>query len=296
MAQMRGSVGYAAEQALPFPPLREGPPPPERPPKLLDQVRLAIRARHFSPRTGKAYVAWIRRFILFHGKRHPLMMGEPEVSTFLSSLAQRGHVSASTQNQALCALLFLYRQVLDQNLARLEGVVRARPSRRLPTVLERDEVAAVLREMNGLPLLMALLMYGAGLRLLECARLRVMNVDFASSQIFVRGGKGNKDRRTILPESAKAPLQRHLVGRRRLGRAARRPRKEVPQCGARVDVAVGLPGDTPLPRRRNRPTAAPPPARDRDPARHQGRGQARRHHEARRLSLVAPLLRDRSPG
>jgi len=190
--------------------VRETPPPYPSRPRLLDRVRAAIRARHYSRRTEEAYVDWIRRFILFHGKRHPSDMGVPEVTAFLTSLVVNGHVSASTQNQALSALLFLYREVLERDLPWLEDVVRAKRPRRLPCVLTRDEVRAVLDQLEGIPRLMVLLLYGAGLRLLECARLRVKDVDFGSNQITVRAGKGNKDRITVLPEAAKPDLARHL--------------------------------------------------------------------------------------
>jgi len=181
-----------------------------QPPKLLDRVREAIRTRHYSGRAEKAYVGWIRRYVLFHNKRHPADMGEAEIGQFLSSLALDGKVSASTQNQALSALLFLYREVLHRDVAWVEGVIRARAPRRLPVVLAREEVRAVLQEMRGTPKLMALLLYGAGLRLLECARLRIKDVEFISNQILVRGGKGDKDRVTLLPSVAKPDLARQL--------------------------------------------------------------------------------------
>jgi integron integrase len=179
-------------------------------PKLLDQVRLAIRTRHYSWRTERAYVAWVRRFIVFHGKRHPLTMGEREVTAFLSALAVRGRVSASTQNQALSAIVFLYRHVLKTELEWMSGIVKAKRPVRLPTVLTRDEVRAVLRELHGVPWLMASLMYGAGLRLLECAHLRVKDVDFARLEITVRDGKGRKDRMTMLPAALREPLAVHV--------------------------------------------------------------------------------------
>ena len=181
-----------------------------RPPKLLDRVREALRLRHASRSTEKSYVGWIRRYIFFHGKRHPAEMGAPEVTSFLSSLAVQGHVAASTQNQALSALLFLYRHVLHQNLPWLEDVVRAKRPTHLPIVLTRDEVRTVIFELDGTPRLMATLLYGAGLRLLECARLRVQDIDFARNQIVVRDAKGAKDRVTILPGVVKAPLTQHL--------------------------------------------------------------------------------------
>jgi integrase len=144
-----------------------------RPSRLLDRVREANRLRHGSRSTEKSYIGWIRRFILFHGKRHPAEMGAPEVAQFLSSLAVEGQVAASTQNQALSALLFLYRYVLHQELPWLDDVVRARRPKHLPIVLTRDEVRAVISKLDGTPRLMAALLYGSGLRLLECARLRV---------------------------------------------------------------------------------------------------------------------------
>ena len=166
-------------------------------PKLLDQVREAIRMRHYSVRTEEAYVGWIKRFLVFHGKRHPLEMGEDEITRFLSALAVHAHVSASTQNQALCALVFLYRHVLDQNLGWLDDIVRAKRPQRLPVVLTRPEVKALLGALEGVHWIMASLLYGAGLRLPECLRLRVKNIDFASHQLLLREGKRKKDRRTI---------------------------------------------------------------------------------------------------
>ncbi len=177
-------------------------------PRLLDRVRAAIRARHYSRRTEKAYVAWIRRYIFFHDKRHPADMGAPEVTRFLSSLAVEGKVAASTQNQALSALLFLYGEVLAVDLPWMDEIVRAKRPQRLPVVLTRDEVRAVLRRLEGTPRLMAFLLYGAGLRLLECCRLRVQDVDFGTNQIVVRSGKGDKDRVTMLPAVVKPHLAR----------------------------------------------------------------------------------------
>src|SRR6266545_6080100 len=194
---------------------RESAPPTPDPPRLLDRVRDAVRARHYSRRTEKAYVAWIRRYILFHGKRHPSEMGAPELTRYLSSLAVEGNVAASTQNQALSALLFLYREVLEQEVPWLDDVVRAKRPARLPVVLTRDELRAVLAEIHGVPRLMAVLLYGAGLRLLECAQLRVKDIDTARNQIVVRAGKGNKDRLTVLPAAVKADLLRHLESVRR---------------------------------------------------------------------------------
>jgi len=186
-----------------------GPPTPPKP-RLLDRVRAAVRARHFSYRTEEAYVAWIRRYVLFHGKRHPAEMGAPEITRFLTALAVEGRVAASTQTQALSALLFLYRHVLELDLPWLEGVVRAKRPQRLPVVLTREEVRAVLQQLEGAPRLMAGLLYGAGLRVLECCQLRVQDVDFAANQIVVRAGKGDKDRVTMLPKVIKPDLAQHL--------------------------------------------------------------------------------------
>src|SRR3989442_4191463 len=210
LREAAGSVRYPVERGQTRP-LAVGERAPEGAsrPRLLDRVRGALRARHYSRRTEDAYVAWIRRYIVFHGKRHPVEMGAVEVTQFLSSLAVSGHVAASTQNQALSALLFLYRQVLQVEMPWLDHVVRAKRSERLPVVLTRDEVRAVIRELQGPPRLMAILLYGAGLRLLECARLRVKDVDFATNQIIVRAGKGDRDRVTMLP-AAKTELVRHV--------------------------------------------------------------------------------------
>ncbi|HSB41277.1 MAG TPA: integron integrase [Methylomirabilota bacterium] len=183
-------------------------PPP--PPRLLDRMRAALRTRHCSPRTEKAYVGWIRRFILFHDKRHPAAMGAPEITRFLSALAVQRNVAASTQNQALSALLFLYREVLKQELPWLDDLVRAKTRERIPVVLTRDEVQAVIDGLDGPPRLVALLLYGAGLRLLEALRLRVKDVDFARNQITVRSGKGGKDRVTMLPAAVRRDLAKHL--------------------------------------------------------------------------------------
>jgi integron integrase len=181
-----------------------------RPPRLLDQVRATLRVRHGSRRTEKAYVAWIRRFILFHGKRHPAEMGGAEVTQFLSALAVQHNVAASTQNQALSALLFLYRDVLGQELPWLDEIVRARRPERIPVVLSRSEVHAIIGSLDGPVRLLVLLLYGSGLRLLEALRLRVKDVDFARSQITVRSGKGDRDRVTMLPTSLALDLAKHL--------------------------------------------------------------------------------------
>jgi integron integrase len=192
------------------PRIADRPPRAHRGPKLLDRVRYAIRARHYSVSTERAYVGWIKRFILYHYKRHPLEMGEKEITSFLSHLAVERHVSASTQNQALSAILFLYRHVLHREIGDLGDIVRARRPKRLPVVMTREEVRAVLSHLQGDKWLIASIMYGAGLRLMECLRLRVQDIDFAANQIIVRDGKGFKDRITMLPVGVKEPLLRHL--------------------------------------------------------------------------------------
>ncbi len=181
-----------------------------QPLKLLDRLRAACRVRHYSIRTEDAYHDWCKRFILFHGKRHPLEMGTAEINAFLTDLAVNGKVAASTQNQAFCALLYLYKTVLGVEPGRIEGVVRANRPKRLPVVLSRDEVRRVLSQMDGTCRLAATLMYGSGLRLLECLRLRVKDVEWDLGQIVVRQGKGDKDRRTMLPHGVREPLAEHL--------------------------------------------------------------------------------------
>lgn len=185
-------------------------------PKLLDQVRERLRLKHYSIRTEHQYVQWARRFILFHRKRHPVEMGAVEVEAFLTHLAVQENVAAATQNQALSALLFLYREVLGVDLPWLENVVRAKRPARLPVVLTRREVAAVLDRIQGTHGLMVRLLYGTGMRLMECVRLRVKDVDFERAEILIRDGKGGKDRVTMLPQALFAPLQAHLQTRRRL--------------------------------------------------------------------------------
>ncbi|MFT3770547.1 MAG: integron integrase [Minicystis sp.] len=188
----------------------EASPDDDRRPRLLDRVREAIRARHYSPRTAEAYCTWVRRFVLFHGRRHPREMGAPEIEAFLSHLANEQHVSASTQNQALAALLFLYVHVLSVPMDKLGDFTRAKRPQRIPAVLTPAEVTRVLDAMSGPTALMAALLYGAGLRLLECATLRVKDLDFERREIVVRDGKGQKDRITMLPERAIEPLGDHL--------------------------------------------------------------------------------------
>jgi len=189
--------------------------PPPAKPKLLHLVRQAIRIRHYSPRTEEAYVHWIRRYIFFHQVRHPAEMGRPELNAFLSHLAVREHVSASTQTQALSALAFLYRNVLEREIGLLEGVIRAKRPARLPVVLTRDEARQLFAKMDGVVLLACRLLYGSGLRLLECLHQRVKDIAFEHNEITVRDGKGRKDRVTMLPVSCKQPLLDHLAKVRR---------------------------------------------------------------------------------
>lgn len=179
--------------------------------RLLDQVRATARLRHLSLKTEKAYVQQIKRFIIFHGKKHPNEMNENHIRAYLSHLAVEKNVAASTQNVALAAVLFLYRDVLKTKLDRIEEVERARISRHMPVVLTRSEVTAVLQNLSGVSYLAAALMYGSGLRLMECLRLRVKDLDFSYNQVIVRSGKGNKDRVTPLPTKLKEPLRRQLM-------------------------------------------------------------------------------------
>ena len=179
-------------------------------PRLMDEMREALRSRHYSKRTEQAYCLWVRRYIHFHKLRHPAEMTEPEINEFLTHLAVEEKVSASTQTQALSAILFLYRHVIFYELGDLGDVARARTPKRLPVVLSREEVRAVLGQMEGETWLMASLLYGSGLRLMECLRLRVQDIDFSLNEITVRNGKGAKDRVTMLPEALKPPLRDQL--------------------------------------------------------------------------------------
>ncbi len=199
--------------------------------RLMEVVRRRIRARHYSLRTEQAYLGWIRRFILANGRRHPRELGGAEVEAFLSRLATERSVAASTQNQALSALLFLYREVLRVDLPWMASVLRAKRPRRLPTVLSVEEVRRLLSMMQGRTWLMASLLYGTGMRLMECLRLRVKDVDFARNEILIRNGKGGKDRRTMLPRSLEGPLRREIERARVLHLR---------------DLAEGF-GETPLP-------------------------------------------------
>ena len=183
---------------------------PAQKPKLLDRLREAIRVRHYSIRTEEAYVQWVRRFIFFHNKRHPDDMGRQEVEAFLTHLAVEGKVAAATQNQALNAIVFLYKQVLKREVGQFENLVWAKRNPRVPVVLTVGEVKSVLERIDGVPGLMARILYGSGLRLMECCQFRVKDVDFAYRQITVRDGKGHKDRVTMLPASLAEPLKTHL--------------------------------------------------------------------------------------
>ena len=180
-------------------------------PKLLERVRAAVRMKHYSRRTEQAYVHWIRRFIVFHHKKHPSTMGASEIGAFLSWLAVQRRVSASTQNQALSAVLFLYRDVLEMEVGAIGQVPRARVPSRLPVVLSRDEVGRLMEHVNGKVWIIVALLYGAGLRIEECLQLRMKDLDFDRHQIVVRRGKGQKDRRTMLPVAVREPLHAHLT-------------------------------------------------------------------------------------
>lgn len=179
-------------------------------PKLLDQVRAAIRTKHYSMRTEESYVSWIKRFVKFHGLRHPDEMGEAEIRTFLNYLAVKENVAASTQNQALCAILFLYKQVLKIEIENIEDINWAKKSKKIPEFFTHQEVQHVIANLKGVFWLMGVIMYGTGLRLMECLRLRVKDIDFESGKITVRSGKGEKDRITMLPELVVPVLQKHL--------------------------------------------------------------------------------------
>ncbi|HEY2710935.1 MAG TPA: integron integrase [Chthoniobacterales bacterium] len=179
-------------------------------PKLLDRVRWHLRVKHYSIRTEQAYIDWIRRYICFHAKRHPNEMGEEEIARFLTHLAVEKHVAASTQNQALSALLFLYQQVLERKLDFIDKIERVKRPAKVPVVLTRAEARAVLDHLQGHNRLMAELLYGAGLRLMECVRLRIKDIDFGYGHIIVRDGKGMRERITVLPERLRSPLRTHL--------------------------------------------------------------------------------------
>jgi hypothetical protein len=288
---------------------------------LLGQMRAALRARHYSPHTEKAYLAWVRRLVAASGRRHPIDLKRHEVATFLSRLASRDRVSASTQIQASCALSFLFRKVLGRSM--VEGLPRARPrgSRRVPSVLSHQEVEGVLAMLRGPSRLMAALLYGAGLRLGECCRLQVQDLDLESRQVFVRGGKGAKDRTTLLPERLVEPLRRHLARVHRIyledarqGVRRRSPPCGVPPCGTLARAGrreedglspLGAPPQAPaawagdgLLRLRVTGRQAPSSARtfpQRAPARLRRRGPGGEAVETRQLPHPEALLRDAAP-
>lgn len=189
----------------------ENPATPQKPKKLLEQVSDALRVRHYSYRTEQTYIEWIRRYILFHKKRHPKEMGETEIKAFISYLASERKVAASTQNQALSSILFLYRVVLQQEINLPPDLIRPSKPTRVPTVLSHAEAMSVINQLRGVHRLMTKILYGSGLRLAECLRLRVKDIDFENHQIVVRGGKGDDDRYTILPDSVAAEIKHHLM-------------------------------------------------------------------------------------
>ena len=275
-------------------------------PRLLDRLREAIRVRHYRRRTAKAYVGWVRRFVLFHDKRHPQEMGSVEVSAFLSHLAAQARVSSSTQSQALSALLLVCAQVLNQGFGWLDDLVRANLPARVPVVLTREAVRAVLARLEGTVHLMVSLLYGAGLRLLECCRLRVKDVDLERGEIVVRDGKGARDRVTMLSvrlgpalaaqlEQVRAPHARDLGEGTGSVELPLELERKYPRA-LRDRLAVGVPGDAVLHGRCERPAPAAPSARIRAPAGH-ARGRAGRSHlEACQLPHASALVRDPAAG
>ena len=210
VSQRRRPTGGHARRDEPSLPADPTAPASAMAPRLLDQVRERVRLRHYSVRTERAYVAWVRRFVIANGRRHPRELGGAEVERFLTDLAARDDVAAGTQNQALAALLFLYRDVLGLKLPWMQDVVRAKRPRRLPVVLSRGEVERLLAAMEGPSRLMAALLYGTGMRLMECVRLRIKDVDFERGEILVREGKGDKDRRVPLPQALREELRRAI--------------------------------------------------------------------------------------
>ncbi|MCF7815369.1 MAG: integron integrase [Candidatus Cloacimonetes bacterium] len=179
-------------------------------PKLLERVKNAIRTKHYSRKTENSYCSWIKRYILYHNKKHPKDMGEVQIRRFINHLAVKRKLSASTQNQALCAILFLYREVLGVELDRIDKIHWAKKPKRLPVIFSKEEVKAIIAKITGVYRLMTMLLYGSGLRLKECLRLRVKDIDFDNQQIFIRAGKGNKDRYTILPKAIESKLKSHI--------------------------------------------------------------------------------------
>jgi integrase len=281
--------------------------PAPEPRSLLDEVRRAIGTRHLSPGTERVYVTWSRRFVKYHDGRHPSGMGEVEISAFLSHLATEGHVSANTRNQALSALLFLNRDVHGRDLEWMDDLLRARRPVRLPEVLTRNEVSRLLHHLQGTAWPQAGLLYGAGLRPMECARLRVKDIDLEVGQILVRDGKGRTDRRTPIPAKLRAPLSEHLdrvklrhdedlrVGAGSVALPDALARKS-PNAPREWGVAVGLPGSETVHGSRDRGAPPAPHPRGGAPARSQGRGLVGGHREASNLSHVTAPLRDASAG
>ena len=272
------------------------------PKPLLLQTQEALRRLHYSIRTEKSYLRWIKRFILFHNKRHPLTMGQHEIEAFLTYLAVDCNVAAATQNQALAAILFLYRVVLEQELDFPIHAARAKRPKRLPTVLTQSEARSLLACLEGTHQLMARLLYGSGLRSLECLRLRVKDLDFTQHALIVRDGKGAKDRITVLPDSLLQPLQTHLHRIKRLHErdlarglgAVHLPtalERKYPPRSPRMGLAMGFPlpqavGRSPLGRHAAAPSQPLQPSKSRPPRRRPGR-----HPQARHLPHSAPFLR-----
>jgi integron integrase len=241
------------------------------PSPLLDRVRHAIRVKYYSLRTEQSYVDWIKRYVVYHGKRHPSELGAAEIEAFLTHLAVEGRVAAATQNQAKAALLFLYREVLNIDLPWLDGIVRARMPVKLPTVLTEAEVAAILAELSGVSRLIGQLCYGAGLRIMEAVRLRVLDVDLQRRELLIRNGKGHKDRVTVLPAQVIAPLEQQIEVARRMHAA------DLDVGGGDVELPYALARKWPGAGRKWRwQYIFPTPHLSRDPR----SGAIRRHHHA----------------
>ena len=283
-----------------------GPPDAARRYRLLELVRARLRERRYSRRTEQAYVAWVRRYVLFHDRRHPRDLGAQQVREFLSALALRDQVSAATQDQALAALTFLYDRVLGIPLRRVDGITPARRGRRVPVVLSQQEVRAILARLRDPARLCAQLMYGSGLRVVECVTLRVKDVDFDRREIVVRGGKGGKDRRTPLAQTVMLPLRRWLCDGER---AFHRDRKadirctgfseallqQVSECGSQLVVVVRLPCHAHVYGRAQCPPPSPPP-RERGAAGRETGGGRCGSEEARREPRIPAFFRDPPPG
>jgi integron integrase len=272
-------------------------------PKLLDRVRHVIRAKHYSRRTESAYVDWIRRFILFHRKRHPSEMGATEISAFLTWLATNRRVSASTQNQALSAVLFLYRDVLHIEIGPFEHVPRARMPVRVPVVLSRDEVARIMKHLDGVTWIIVALLYGAGLRLHECLELRVKDIDLEQRQIVIRRGKGQKDRPTVLPIATVEPLSRRLESVKRQHKADRARGfervvlpfaldRKYPNAATEWGWQFVFPASRVCTDPRWGPTDPISPPRIRRPEGGRTCGTIRRNHQACRSTHIPAFLRD----